>query len=554
MYRFDPSISSAIKSDQPAPALGPVPGGPLTAPLLDRMQRYWQAANYLTVGQIYLQDNPLLREPLRPEHIKPRLLGHWGTSPGLSFIYVHLNRLITEHDVDVHLSWPGPATAARRSSPTSISRAPIPRSTRTSRRTWPACGGSSASSPRPAASRATSACTTPGSIHEGGELGYVLAHAFGAAFDNPDLIVACGRRRRRGRDRAAGGLLEGHQLPQSRARRRRAARSCISTATRSAARPCWARVSDERRCASCSRAHGYEVHFRRGRRPARVHQAASPRRSTQLLCARSAPSSERRPRARRRRERPRWPAIVLRTPKGWTGPKVVDGAAGRGHVPRAPGAARRTCATDPEHLAQLEAVDAQLSSRKRSSTSTGSLIAGAGRARARGRPPHGRQPPRQRRQAARRTSTCPTSATTPSTCRSRRTTAASSRRASSASCCATSSSRNKTAGQLPAVLPGRDQLQPPGRRLRGREPLLRRPDPRHRRPRVARRPGDGGAERAPLRGLARGLSADRTPRPVRHLRGVRHGVGVDDRAAHQVAGGGDAPALARRRSPRSTSC
>ena len=118
MYIFDPAISSTVEVDgkepdgQPQAAIATAerqtPPGPLSPELLDKMHRYWQAANYLTIGQIYLQDNPLLREPLRPEHIKPRLLGHWGTSPGLSFIYVHLNRLIQEHDADViYLAGPG---------------------------------------------------------------------------------------------------------------------------------------------------------------------------------------------------------------------------------------------------------------------------------------------------------------------------------------------------------------------------------------------------------------------------------------------------------------
>src|SRR3954469_20761957 len=106
---FDPTISSAIETAE-APPRPPEEAveGPLSAEMLDKIQRYWQAANYLTVGQIYLQDNPLLREPLRPEHIKPRLLGHWGTSPGLSFVYAHLNRLIREHDLDaIFLAGPG---------------------------------------------------------------------------------------------------------------------------------------------------------------------------------------------------------------------------------------------------------------------------------------------------------------------------------------------------------------------------------------------------------------------------------------------------------------
>src|SRR5438067_1392880 len=109
MYRFDPTISSAVSATGSASRARDLPApGPLSAELLDRMQRYWQAANYLTIGQIYLQENPRLGEPLRPQHIKPRLLGHWGTSPGLSFIYVHLNRLIKDRDANViYLAGPG---------------------------------------------------------------------------------------------------------------------------------------------------------------------------------------------------------------------------------------------------------------------------------------------------------------------------------------------------------------------------------------------------------------------------------------------------------------
>ena len=155
---------------------------------LHLMHRYWNAANYLTVGQIYLQANPLLREPLRPEHIKPRLLGHWGTSPGLSFIYVHLNRLIQDHDVDmIYLAGPGhggPALLANVYLEGTYSEV-YPKVTQDTEgmrllfRQFSTPGGVPSHVSVP----------TPGSIHEGGELGYVLAHAFGAAFDNPDLIV-----------------------------------------------------------------------------------------------------------------------------------------------------------------------------------------------------------------------------------------------------------------------------------------------------------------------------------------------------------------------------
>src|SRR5271155_5611659 len=160
MFIFDAKLSTAIEAppQQPQPAKEPAPSapGPLSGDLVERMQRYWYAANYLCVGQIYLLDNPLLREPLSKAHIKPRLLGHWGTSAGQNFIYVHLNRLIRETDADIiYISGPGH-------------------------------GG-----PTLNACAYLEGPHTPNSMHEGGELGYSLVHAFGAAFDNPNLIVAC---------------------------------------------------------------------------------------------------------------------------------------------------------------------------------------------------------------------------------------------------------------------------------------------------------------------------------------------------------------------------
>ena len=158
---------------------------------LELLDGYWRAANYLSVGQIYLLDNPLLREPLRPEHVKPRLLGHFGTTPGLNLLYAHLNRAIRARDLkrDLHhRARPRRARARRERVPRGdVHRGLLARSAAT--RT--ACAGSSASSRFPAGSRATSRPRRPGSIHEGGELGYALSHAFGAAFDNPDLLVAC---------------------------------------------------------------------------------------------------------------------------------------------------------------------------------------------------------------------------------------------------------------------------------------------------------------------------------------------------------------------------
>src|SRR2546421_2751258 len=153
------------------------------------MHRYWNAANYLTIGQIYLKDNPLLKESLRPEHIKPRLLGHWGTSPGLSFIYVHLNRLIRDKDANmIYLAGPG------HGGPAIVANVYLEG---TYTETYPEITQDSDGIRRlfrqfstPGGIPSHVSVPTPGSIHEGGELGYVLAHAFGAAFDNPDLIVA----------------------------------------------------------------------------------------------------------------------------------------------------------------------------------------------------------------------------------------------------------------------------------------------------------------------------------------------------------------------------
>ena len=191
-YVFDPALSSTIavpaddaRLSEPASP----PEGPLDAGLLAKMIRYWQAANYLTVGQIYLRENPLLREPLTADQIKPRLLGHWGTSPGLNLIYVHLNRLIREQDVNaIYLTGPGhggPAIVANVYLEGTYSEV-FPEITEDAAgmqvlfRQFSTPGGIPSHV----------SVTTPGSIHEGGELGYVLMHAFGAAFDNPDLLVA----------------------------------------------------------------------------------------------------------------------------------------------------------------------------------------------------------------------------------------------------------------------------------------------------------------------------------------------------------------------------
>ena len=283
------------------------------------MHRYWQAANYLTVGQIYLLDNPLLDEPLRPEHIKPRLLGHWGTSPGLSFVYVHLNRLIAEQDVNmIFLAGPGhggPAIIANVYLEGTYSEIypEVARTTAGLRRLF-----RQFSTPGGVPSHVS--VPTPGSIHEGGELGYVLGHAFGAAFDNPDLIVAAVV----GDGEAETGPLAGSWKSVS----------FLNPARDGAVLPILhlngykiggptvlARSADEDVRATIE-GHGYDVHFVEGDDPMSLHQQFA---ATLDRCYRRIRAIQSEARATGVTGRPRWPAIVLRTPKGWTGPREVDG-------------------------------------------------------------------------------------------------------------------------------------------------------------------------------------------------------------------------------------
>jgi len=320
MYEFDATISSAVETGASVPHRhGAAAEGPLSAPLLGRMHRYWQAANYLTAGQIYLLDNPLLDEPLRPEHIKPRLLGHWGTSPGLSFVYVHLNRLIVEQDVNmIFLAGPGhggPAVIANVYLEGAYSEVyPEIAQTRDGLRrlfrqfSTPGGVPSHVSVP------------TPGSIHEGGELGYVLAHAFGAAFDNPDLIVAAIV----GDGEAETGPLEGSWKSVS----------FLNPARDGAVLPIlhlngykiggptvFARSTDEDVRAAIE-GHGYTAHFVEGDDPVSMHQQFA---AVLDRCYRRIRAIQSEARRAGVKGRPRWPAIVLRTPKGWTGPREVDG-------------------------------------------------------------------------------------------------------------------------------------------------------------------------------------------------------------------------------------
>jgi xylulose-5-phosphate/fructose-6-phosphate phosphoketolase len=349
-YSFDPTISSAVNSvgelqttgGERTPAVGP-----LAPALLEQMQRYWRAANYLTVAQIYLCENPLVREPLRREHIKPRLLGHWGTSPGLSLLYIHLNRLINERDANViYLTGPGhggPALVALAYLEGTYSEV-YPEVTQDLAGARQLCRRFST----PGGIPSHVSVQIPGSIHEGGELGYVLAHAFGAAFDNPELIVA-----------AVVGDGEAETGPLAGAWK---GTSFLSPVRDGAVLPILhlngykisgptvlGRERDDD-VAALLRANGYEVNLVEGDDPERVHQELA---ATFDRCYEHIRSIQAEARERGVHERPRWPAIVMRTPKGWTGPKVVDGLPAEGtfrshQVPLA------DVWTNAEHFAQLE--------------------------------------------------------------------------------------------------------------------------------------------------------------------------------------------------------
>jgi xylulose-5-phosphate/fructose-6-phosphate phosphoketolase len=292
---------------------------PLTQDELNKMNAYWSACNYLSAGMIYLRDNPLLREPLKPEHIKNRLLGHWGSDPGQSFTWVHLNRVIKKLDLNVlYISGPGhgaPATLANSYLEGHYSEIYPDKSQDEAgmlkffqQFSFPGGIGSH--------------CTpeTPGSIHEGGELGYSLSHGFGAAFDNPDLIVAV----MVGDGEAETGPLatswhsnkflnpiyDGAVLPILHLNGYKISNPTIL-----------ARITHEELTALFY-GYGYIPHFVEGDDPEVMHQTMA---ATVELCVNEIRSIQQKARSSGVAERPRWPMIVLRSPKGWTGPKEVDG-------------------------------------------------------------------------------------------------------------------------------------------------------------------------------------------------------------------------------------
>ncbi len=315
---------------------------------LDLMDRYWRAANYLTVGQIYLQANPLLKEPLRPENIKPRLMGHWGTSPGLSFIYAHLNRLIREQNIDmIYLAGPGhggPAVLANVYLEGTYSEVypEIPETEEGIKRLF-----RQFSTPGGVPSHVS--VPTPGSIHEGGELGYVLVHAFGAVFDNPDLIAAAVV----GDGEAETGPLEGSWkcIDFLDPARDGAVLPILHLNGYKISGPTVLGRRDDQSINNLLTGHGYNVHFVKGDDPHKMHLQFA---ETLDQCYQEIRNIQERARGEQGSTGvPRWPMIVLRTPKGWTGPKEYKGVPIEGTF-RAHQVPLTEVRTDPEQLRMLE--------------------------------------------------------------------------------------------------------------------------------------------------------------------------------------------------------
>jgi xylulose-5-phosphate/fructose-6-phosphate phosphoketolase len=320
---------------------------PLSPDELARMDGWWRAANYLSVGQIYLLDNPLLRQPLRLEHIKPRLLGHWGTTPGLNFIYVHLNRVIVREDLDaIYVTGPG------HGGPGLVANVYLEG---TYSEVYPHIGHGEEGLRRlfrqfsfPGGVPSHVAPETPGSINEGGELGYSLVHAYGAAFDNPDLLVCCVV----GDGEAETGPLatSWHSNKFLDPARDGAVLPILHLNGYKIAGPTILARIPEAELRALLEGYGYAPRFVSGSEPAEMHQQMA---ATLDEVVAEIRAIQDRARAQGDRSRPRWPMIVLRTPKGWTGPREVDGVPVEGtwrshQVPLA------GLAQHPQHLQALE--------------------------------------------------------------------------------------------------------------------------------------------------------------------------------------------------------
>ena len=320
--------------------------GPLSPEELRKMNAYWRAANYLSVGQIYLYENPLLQEPLRIDHIKPRLLGHWGTTPGLNFVYVHCNRLITQHDLDmIYIAGPGhggPGLVANTYLEGVYSEyyPNISRDAEGMRRLFKQFSF-------PGGIPSHAAPETPGSIHEGGELGYSLLHAYGAVFDNPSLLACCVV----GDGEAETGSLatSWHSNKFLNPARDGAVLPILHLNGYKIAGPTVLARLPREELADLFHGYGHETLFVEGDDPDTMHQLMA---ATLDRVLDRIQTIQREARTGAVSGRPRWPMIVLRTPKGWTGPKFVDGIQIEGTF-----RAHQVPLTDlakPEHLKMLE--------------------------------------------------------------------------------------------------------------------------------------------------------------------------------------------------------
>ena len=334
----DRNVHSSVTS------VGP---NPLSADAVRNIDAYWRAANYLSVGQIYLCDNPLLKEPLRPEHVKPRLLGHWGTTPGLNFIYVHVNRVIKELDLSaIYVTGPGhggPALIANTYLEGTYSEVfhEIPQNVEGMKRLFRQFSF-------PGGVPSHTAPETPGSIHEGGELGYSLLHAYGAAFDNPELLVCCVV----GDGEAETGPLatSWHSNKFLNPVRDGAVLPILHLNGYKIAGPTILARLGKEELVQLFNGYGHKPFMVEGEDPHEMHQQMA---ATLDAVVAEIRAIQHNARTNGFRRRPQWPMIILRTPKGWTCPKIVDGHPVEGSF-RSHQVPLANVRTNPDHLALLE--------------------------------------------------------------------------------------------------------------------------------------------------------------------------------------------------------
>ena len=492
---------------------------------LDAIHAYWRAANYLSVGQIYLHDNPLLREPLSKEHVKSRLLGHWGTTPGLNFLYVHLNRLIKKYDLNmIYITGPG------HGGPGLVANAYLEG---TYSEVYPNISADAEGMQRlfkqfsfPGGIPSHVAPETPGSIHEGGELGYALSHAYGAAFDNPDLIVAAVV----GDGEAETGPLatswhsnkflnpvtDGVVLPILHLNGYKIANPCVL-----------ARISHEE-LDQLFRGYGYTPYFVEGDEPETMHQRMA---ATLERIIADIQRIQAEARQHGVTQRPRWPMIVLRTPKGWTCPKEIDGRRTEGYW-RAHQVPMGEMHENPTHITILE--DWMQSYRPEElfdahGTFKAELaaLAPTGERRMSANPhANGGLLLKDLRLPDFRAYAVPVPSPGAVSAESTRVMGRFLRDVMQL---------NLALEEFSPLQSGREQLEPLAGCAGGDQPRL---GGRHlpvRRPFGPRRPGHGDVERAPVPGLAGRLSADRAARLLLLLRGLHPHHRLDVQSARQVA-------------------